>query len=72
MTYLVFVVESLLVGDDGAKNVGIEQQGSLGRGLESLFPACGVLGDVICANEDIASLATLHRWTFFPRPSLLG
>jgi hypothetical protein len=40
--------------------------------LESLFPACGVLGDVICANEDIASLATLHRWTFFPRPSLLG
>jgi hypothetical protein len=65
-------VESLLVGDDGAKNVGIEPQGSLGKGSESLFPVCDVLGNVICANEDMAPLAILHGWTFLPHPSLLG
>ncbi len=69
--YLVSVAESFLVGDDAAKNVGIEQQGSLDRGSESLFPVCGALGGVIRANEDIASLATLHGWTFSPHPNPL-
>jgi hypothetical protein len=65
-------VESLSVGDDAAENVRIEQQGTLDTGSESLFPVCVAPGDVIRANEDIASLTTLHGWTFFPHPNLLG
>jgi hypothetical protein len=62
----------VLIGDDAAKNVGIERQWLLDRGSESLFPVCVALGDVIRADEDIASLATPHGWTFLPQPGLLG
>jgi hypothetical protein len=60
-----------LVGNDATKNVGIEKQGPFDRGSESLFPVCVALGGVIRANEDIASLTTLHGWTFFPHRNLL-
>ena len=65
-------MESLLVSDNAAKNVGIEQQGSLDGGSESLFSVCVALSEVIRANEDTASLATLHGWTFLSYPNLLG